>query len=147
MPLEDGGRYRIFDLPPGQYAVGLWWVGLPVGSGAQMYPDNSHPRFFDVAGGEDYRDIDFLVAPGASFSVSGKVEGAAGPDAMFDCVGAAGIPALPWRLWTEDDGSFRLEKIPPGTYDLFVSGPAYRIRRLRIVAGQESGLWAGAGSR
>jgi len=37
--LEDGGRYRIFDLPPGQYAVGLWWGGLPVGSGAQMYPD------------------------------------------------------------------------------------------------------------
>ena len=74
VPLEDGGRYRIFDLPPGQYAVGLWWGGLPAGSGAQMYPDNAHPRFFDVAGGEDYRDIDFLVTLGASFSVSGKVE-------------------------------------------------------------------------
>src|ERR1035438_4584767 len=57
--LEDGGRYRISDLPPGQYAVGLWWGGLPAGSGAQMYPDNAHPRFFDVAGGEDYRGVDF----------------------------------------------------------------------------------------
>jgi hypothetical protein len=28
------------------------------------------------------------------------------------------------QLWTEQDGSFRLEKIPPGAYDLFVSGPA-----------------------
>jgi hypothetical protein len=51
--LDDGGRYRIFDLPPGEYAVGLWWVGLSLGSGAQMYPDAAHPRFFPVAGGED----------------------------------------------------------------------------------------------
>jgi len=27
MPLEDG-RYRIYDLPPGEYAVGLWYSGL-----------------------------------------------------------------------------------------------------------------------
>jgi hypothetical protein len=124
VPLEDGGRYRIFDLPPGQYAVGLWWGGLPAGSGAQMYPDNAHPRFFDVAGGEDYRDIDFLVTLGASFSVSGKVEGTA-PKAQYSI--ALALPdllALPVaQLWSEEDGSFRLEKIPPGTYDLLVAGP------------------------
>ena len=93
--LEDGGRYRVFDLPPGQYAVGLWWGGLPAGSGAQMYPDNAHPRFFDVAGGEDYRGIDFLVTPGASFSVSGKVEGAA-PKAQYSiALALPDLPALP----------------------------------------------------
>lgn len=122
--LEEGGKYRIFDLPPGQYAVGLWWSGLPAGSGAQMYPDNSHPRFFEVAGGEDYRDIDFLVVSGASFSVSGKIEGGA-PKAHFSVtLGLPDLPAMPVaQLWTEDDGSFRLEKIPPGTYDLLVAGP------------------------
>jgi hypothetical protein len=122
--LEEGGRYRIFDLPPGQYAVGLWWAGLPVGSGAQMYPDNSHPRFFDVAGGVDYRDIDFLVASGASFSVSGKIEGPTPKTNYSVTLGISDLPALPVaQLWTEEDGSFRLEKIPPGAYDLFAAGP------------------------
>ena len=124
VPLGEGGRYRVFDLPPGQYAVGLWWSGLPVGSGAQMYPDNSHPRFFDVAGGEAYRDIDFLVAPGPSFSVSGKIEGT-GQMQYAVALALPDLPALPIaHRWTEDDGAFRLEKIPPGTYDLYVGGPA-----------------------
>jgi hypothetical protein len=122
--LEDGGRYRIYDLPPGQYAVGLWWNGLPVGSGAQMYPDNTHPRFFDVAGGEDYRGIDFLVVPGASFSVAGKIEGAV-PKAQYSiALASPDLPAMPVaQLWSEEDGTFRLEKIPPGAYDLLVAGP------------------------
>jgi hypothetical protein len=123
--LDEAGRYRIFDLPPGEYAVGLWWAGLSLGSGAQMYLDAAHPRFFPVAGGEDYRDIDFLVAPGAAFSVSGKIERPR-PDMTFSlALGLPELPALPVaQVWTEQDGSFRLEKIPPGAYDLFVSGPA-----------------------
>jgi hypothetical protein len=89
-----------------------------------MYPDAAHPRFFDVAGGEDYRDIDFLVAPGASFSVSGKVEGQ-GPMQYAVALALPELPALPVaHQWTEDDGRFHLEKIPPGTYDLYVGGPA-----------------------
>jgi hypothetical protein len=35
------------------------------------------------------------------------------------------LPALPIaQVWTEPDGSFRIENIPPGAYDMFVSGPA-----------------------
>ena len=124
-PLEEGGRYRIFDLPPGQYAVGLWWAGLSIGSGAQMYPDAAHPRFFAVEGGEDYRDIDFLVAPGAAFSVSGRIEGSR-PNVQYSlALGLPDLPALPIaQMWTESDGSFCLDKIPPGAYDLFAAGPA-----------------------
>jgi hypothetical protein len=123
-PLGDGGRYRIYNLPPGQYAIGLWWSGLSVGSGAQMYPDNAHPRFFDVAGGEDYRDIDFQVVSGASFSVSGKIEGTV-PKAQYSiALGLPDLSAMPVaQAWTEEDGTFRLEKISPGAYDLLVAGP------------------------
>jgi hypothetical protein len=137
-PLEEGGRYRIFDLPPGRYAVGLWWAGLSVGSGAQLYPDAAHPRFFTVAGGEDYRDIDFLVAPGAAFSVSGKIEGPR-PNVQYSlALGLPDLPALPIaQLWTEPDGSFRLEKIPPGAYDLFVSGPANGYGAFETVLGKD----------
>ena len=122
--LEDGGHYRISNLPPGHYAVGLWWGGLSVGSGAQMYPDNAHPRVFDVAGGEDYRDIDFVVVAGASFSVSGKIEGTT-PKAQYSiALALPDLPAMPVaQLWTEEDGTYRLERIPPGQYDLLVAGP------------------------
>jgi beta-lactamase regulating signal transducer with metallopeptidase domain len=69
--LEDG-RYRIYDLPPGEYAVGLWYSGIKDGSGLQLYPNNAEPRFFTVAGGEEYNDINFSVAPSAAYQVSGK---------------------------------------------------------------------------
>ena len=36
--LQEGGRYRFFDLPPGEYAVGFWYSGLNQGSGVAMYP-------------------------------------------------------------------------------------------------------------
>ena len=124
LTLQDDGTYRVFDLAPGQYAIGLWWYGLTVGSGAQLYPDAAHPRFFDVAGGEQYRNVDFAVSAGASFSIAGKVEGAA-PKARYSVtLGNPELPAMPvGQLWTEDDGSFRLQKVSPGTYDLLVAGP------------------------
>jgi hypothetical protein len=122
--LEEGGRYRIFDLPPGQYALGLWYAGLRVGSGVQLHPDNAHPRFFTVSGGEDYRDIDFLVAPGAAYSVSGKID-LPKPNTSFSlALSLPEQPAMPIALVVSElDGSFRFEKIPSGTYDLFVAGP------------------------
>jgi hypothetical protein len=122
--LEEGGRYRIFDLPPGQYALGLWYAGLSVGSGVQLHPDNVHPRFFTVSGGEDYRDIDFLVAPGAAYSVSGKID-LPKPNTYFSlALSLPEQPAMPVaQALTEPDGSFRFEKIPADTYDLFVAGP------------------------
>jgi len=155
-PLGDGGRYRIYNLPPGQYAIGLWWSGLAVGSGAQIYPDNAHPRFFDVAGGEDYRDIDFQVVSGASFSVSGKIEGTV-PKAQYSiALGLPDLPAMPVaQAWTEEDGTFRLERISPGAYDLFVAGPTggygefdsmvganpvYGRQRLQVIAENLEGI-------
>src|ERR1017187_5388922 len=122
--LEEGGRYRIFDLPPGQYALGLWYSGLSVGSGVQLHPDNVHPRFFTISGGEDYRDIDFLVAPGAAYSVSGKID-LPKPNSSFSlALSLPEQPALPIaQTLTAPDGSFGFEKIPSGTYDLFVAGP------------------------
>ena len=122
--LAEGGRYRIFDLPPGRYAVGLWWAGLSAGSGAQLYPDNANPRFFTVSGGEDYRDVDFTLMPGASFSVSGKIEMPKENTPFSLALGLPEQPTLPIaQMVTERDGTFRFDKIPSGTYDLFVAGP------------------------
>ena len=122
--IEEGGAYRIHDLAPGEYALGLWYSGIDAGSGMQLYPDNEHPRWFTISGGEEYRDIDFTVAPRPSYQVSGKIE-MAGRRSQFQL--ALGLPEQPLfpiaQTLTDDNGAFRFEKIPPGTYDLFVSGP------------------------
>jgi len=122
--LEEAGKYRIFDLPPGQYAIGLWYAGRKVGSGVMLHPDSAHPRFFTISGGEDYRNIDFLVMPGTAYSVSGQID-LPKPRMRFALsLGVPEQPALPMaQTLTEEDGTFLFEKIPPGTYDLFVAGP------------------------
>jgi hypothetical protein len=122
--VEDGGHYRVFDLPPGQYAIGLWYSGLNEGSGMQLYPDNVHPRIFTVSGGEEYSRINFTVEPRQSYAVGGKIERPAGKGQFQVALGLPEQPALPIaQTLTEDDGTFRFEKVPAGTYDLFVAGP------------------------
>jgi hypothetical protein len=91
--VDDGGRYRLFNLPPGEYvvaasygasvdAVGSMGVVPPLGntgSGALLYRDSARPEVFTITGGEEFRNIDFTVIPGTMFSVSGKVEAPEGP--------------------------------------------------------------------
>jgi len=120
----EGGRYRVFDLPPGEYEIGLWFHGLNEGAGIQLFPDNSQPRIFTISGGEEYRDINFAVAPQPFYSVSGKVELSKASDSFALALGLPGQPALPLaQTLTGSDGAFRFEKIPAGVYDLFVAGP------------------------
>jgi len=123
--LEDAGHYRAYDLPPGEYAVGIWYTGLNDGSGMQLYPDNSHPRFFTVQGGEEYNNINFVVVARPAWRVSGKVVMPEGVKGQFQlALGMPDQPTLPvGQALAENDGSFHFEKIPAGTYDLFAAGP------------------------
>jgi hypothetical protein len=121
---DEDGRYRIHDLTPGEYALGMWYDGLKDGSGVQLYPDNAHPRFFTVSGGEEINNIDFLILPRAVYRVCGKVE-LPKPGQQFAL--ALGLPdqsAIPIaQTLTETDGTFHFDKVPMGTYDLFAGGP------------------------
>ena len=123
--LGEEGQYRIHDLTPGQYAIGVWYDGLEDGSGVQLYPDNARPRFFTVSGGEEYDHIDFLLPRQAVFSVSGKIEGAKKGDHYALSLGAPDQPVLPVaRTLSDADGSFRFARVPVGTYDLMAGGPS-----------------------
>ncbi len=125
VPLEDDGHYRIFDLPPGQYVIGLWYSGLNEGSGMQLYPDNAEPRVFTVSGGEEYSNVTFTVIPRQSYAVSGRIELPEGKAFFQLALGLPEQPALPVaQTLTGDGGAFRFEHVPPGAYDLFVAGPA-----------------------
>jgi hypothetical protein len=136
--IDERGRYRIHSLPPGEYAVAVTYgastaifgssggadVRPDLGSGAVLYPETARPRFFAVAGGEEYRNIDFSIIPTAMHSVSGKVEL---PDpksrfwlALIPAEGAALASAV---AETKPDGSFRFEGIGSGVYTLTAAGP------------------------
>ena len=123
--LEEAGHYRIYDLPPGQYAIGLWYSGQNEGAGVQLYPDNTNPRLFSVAGGEEYDHIDFTVIPRPAAQISGRIEIPEGVKGQFQlALGLPDQPNLPLAsVLSENDGTFHFDKIPPGTYDLFAAGP------------------------
>ncbi len=154
--VEDG-HFRAFDLPPGSYAVGLWYSGMKDGSGMQLYPDTAHPQFFTISGGEEYRDINFSLTRSQAFRVSGKID-LPQPGMSFSvALGVPEQPAMPiGRVETEKDGSFHFDKVPYGTYDLFAAGPSGGIHdvRIRAEAGRHavrahahSGDWAGSHGR
>jgi beta-lactamase regulating signal transducer with metallopeptidase domain len=121
--VEDG-HFRAFDLPPGSYAVGLWYSGMKDGAGAQLYPDNAHPKFFEISGGEEYRDINFSLTKTQVFRVSGKVD-LPKPGASFSVALASPEQlAMPiGRVETDKEGNFHFDKVPFGTYELFAAGP------------------------
>jgi len=114
-------------LPPGQYAVAVSYFGLSggAGSGVLLYPSNARPEFFNISGGEEYRNINFSILPGARCRVSGAVE-LPKPGVTFAlALVSVEQPSLPVaRKQTEPDGAFQFEDIPPGSYDLFASGPS-----------------------
>lgn len=122
--LDDDGHYRFFDLPPGQYELGMWYYGINEGSGMQLYPDNTNPRVFTVAGGEVYKDLNFLIAPSPAYKISGTVAAPTPGQEFALALGLPDQPILPVAVaLAGKDGAFHFDKVPAGTYDLFAAGP------------------------
>jgi hypothetical protein len=122
--LDEDARFRIYDLPPGHYAIGLYYDNLPDGSGMMIYPDTEHPRLFAIGGGEEHRGVDFTIPSRPAVQISGHVIQPKPKMRFFVALGSPGQPMLPIaETVAKDDGSFAFERVPAGTYDLFVSGP------------------------
>lgn len=111
--VDDTGRYRLYNLPPGEYAV-------VVSSRAPAVP----PAFVTIAGGDEHRGVDFTLLPGALYLISGSVE-LPKPGARFGvALVPAGQPAAAIATtWTTPEGGFRFDGVPSGSYHLLASGP------------------------
>ena len=124
--VDSRGQYRIYGLPPGQYAVAAAYGvrNAAISGGILFYPSSQRPRIFTISGGEEYGSTDFNVIAGAVYSVKGVVL-LPKPDTRFAvALTAADQPALPFATQeTEPGGSFRFEGVVPGSYELLVSGP------------------------
>ena len=136
--LDESGGYRLFNLVPGEYAVAVSFGAFTaavsrtgevppnssVGSGFQFYPNNSRPEIVTISGGEELRNIDLTISAGTTFSVSGKLELPAPKTAFWVTLTAIEQPSLAIAVTpANDDGAFRLEGIPAGSYYLFAGGP------------------------
>jgi hypothetical protein len=124
--VDSRGQYRIYGLPPGQYAVAAAYGvrNMAISGGILFYPNSQRPRIFTVSGGEEYSGTDFNVVTGAVYGVTGVVL-LPKPGMKFAlALTTADQPALPFATQeTEPGGAFRFEGVMPGSYELLVSGP------------------------
>src|SRR5262245_5693088 len=127
--VNERGQYRIINLPPGEYGVAVAY-GAPtaifgstggasphrtVGSGVQFYPANSRPQIFSVAGGEECRNVDFALQPGARYSISGKLELSAPKTRFWLALTTGDQPSLANAVAeTDENGGFRFDGVASG---------------------------------
>ncbi len=140
VPLDPAGRYRLYNLPPGQYAVVAAWGASrqraaqngssaalrDLGTGLQFYPSNSAPTLFTLTGGEQVQ-ANFMIASPQTWSVSGKIDRELKPNEGRFWLGLV-LPDQPGlaiaAAQTDAAGAFTFDGIPAGNYDLLVSGPS-----------------------
>jgi len=131
--VDARGQYRLYNPPPGEYAVvasygastmavgstGSSTTSSALGSGFLFFPENANPRFFSIAGGDEIRNIDFNIRTTAMFSVSGQVQ-LPDPKAHFWlALSTLDQPALAAAVaQTAADGKFTFPGISPGSYNL-----------------------------
>jgi hypothetical protein len=113
----------------------------PVVRGASLYPSIADPLFFTFAGGEEYPNVDFVLSSEPLHSVAGRVE------LPFNGAGAMLVltppdqPALTVAMTlAAEDGSFRLEGVGPGQYELLASAP------IRVYSNQAEAQVLGPGA-
>jgi hypothetical protein len=130
------GEYRLFGLTPGEYTIAVAYgqptlvVGKtgnppllgPAGAGAVFYPEK-----LTVLSGEEHVHIDFALTTAPLFRVSGSVDAPDSADGNFwVALAPAGNPEIAASVAIAGkDGSFHLEGIRPGSYNVFVSGPSH----------------------
>jgi len=131
--VDAQGKYRVFGLQPGRYAVGVSYSdNRPgVGSGMQLFPNNARPQEFGVSGGEEHH-ADFSIFSSVVYSLKGVVE-ASSPAGYGVTLVAAGLRSVALgQMRTGPDSKFEFEGVPGGSYDILVAGPTkgYGVRAI-----------------
>jgi hypothetical protein len=123
---DSRGEYRLYNLPPGNYrlAASVSDPGSGERSVAMLYPSNSRPRVFTIAGGAEFRGIDFALPAEEGAAVAGKVTGlTAGLPASIALVPMEGATLAVTRVRTNPEGAFRVERVPTGRYEVLAAAP------------------------
>ena len=135
---NDQGRYRLYGVPPGQYAIVASLsdrpgdpgnVLLPPGYQATYFPGRLRPaeaRFVTIDLGEEIDNADITLGRGSGATIRGTVVDSQGkPAAAGIVVGTSqrsgGVGAEPTLVHSSSDGTFEVRDLPPGEYVLQVN--------------------------
>jgi hypothetical protein len=173
---DDEGRYRLYGLPPGKYVVSTM-IGLNHGSGQiitdkgsasasgreHLYPElivvyepgvfrRKDAKVFEIRGDERVMDADFKIDPEGLHTLRGKVlssEDRHAPNGAMVRLKEEGAKEVGRFVEIEEDGSFQINYLPPGSYTLEVNatdrfdspgGPEkiryYKTVKLAVVVGE-----------
>jgi hypothetical protein len=114
------GQYRVHGLFPGRYVLA---ASMANSQGSTRGGAAVHQDTFAISGGEEHRNID-LVMPAAGFhAVRGRVQAPESRQRYAVTLVLDGRPDLTVASTYADDGAFRFDAIPQGSYRLLVSGP------------------------
>jgi Carboxypeptidase regulatory-like domain len=125
--VDDRGKYRVFDLRPGEYSVSLAYGATRTGYGYAVFPaGGGDARKVLVVGGDCPENVDFSLVREARYQVTGSVRTPHGGSATAYSVaviarGPSG--AVIASAFTKSDGSFVFSEITPGSYELAAAGP------------------------
>lgn len=118
---DSQGRYRLFDLPPGQYTIARAGDGIP----------QFHRLPLTITGSNEYPGIDFLPAAEIEGqSITGQVtHGGAPIRSQLSLVTTTPPYITVSRRQTDEAGRYRFESVPTGTYEVlasaFATAPLY----------------------
>jgi hypothetical protein len=146
---DDLGRYRLFNLPPGQYVLsaGVGQVSsadLP-GYARAYYPGTPNPgeaRFVAIGLAQEYSALDFALSRIGTARVTGKAFDAmgapstAGSFTLVPSLRSASVTSVPVGAKILGDGSFEFANVPPGQYVI----QAYRGRSNPSTEGEFGAL-------
>jgi hypothetical protein len=150
--LDDSGMFRLLNLAPGEYAVAVSYGASPrilasmggpppnsdIGSGLLLYPNNKQPKLFTISSGEEFHNIDFRILSGELFTISGKVVLPETKSKFSIALTPVDQPSLALAATTTgENGVFRIERIPPGSYHLLATGPVIGRGLMGAILGSE----------
>ena len=138
---DDNGEFRLFGIPPGQYYLqATWRSNMPFGPGGENQPayapmffpgvlDASEAQRFTLGINQQLSDLVMALKPAKAVRVSGTVLGSDGRPAtgMLNVNRIAGNGfAANLAAIIRPDGSFQLNAVAPGEYQLrsFPNGPS-----------------------
>jgi hypothetical protein len=137
---DDTGQYRVLGLPPGDYMVmaqsrETWPLDTDpkqiLTYAPSYYPGTALPaeaQRVKVAAGQEQMGIDFALVPGRTAKVTGSVVSATGEPVAGEAVGLhhevlgpnGGMVGSAGSTRTNGDGSFTLNNVAPGEYQINV---------------------------
>ena len=114
------GEYRVHGLFPGRYELA---ASMANSQGSTRGGAARHQDTFAISGGEEHRNVDLVMSAAGFYAVSGRVRLPEAGGRFAVTLVADDDPDLTVASTYADDGAFRFDAIPQGSYRLLVSGP------------------------